>query len=72
MRINEVTLRYDLIGAFKAGERDSPLAILKRAGFNWKRSESVSIADCWMFYQCHGDMNNLPDHFEQVTTEVTK
>ena len=73
MTINEVTLRYDVIGASRMGETDSPHTILSRADFSWKRSvPPATITDCWMFYQCIGDMNDLPDHFEQVTTKVTR
>ena len=54
-------INYNMIGAYLAGIRKHPQEVIKELGIKYKRSESFTISDSWIFYDCElKDTGKLP------------
>lgn len=42
-------VRYDMIGANKAGYTGHPQRVMRELGFDWDGAIPESIGDCWFF-----------------------
>lgn len=44
-----MNVRFDMIGAYMAGEHGHPQKVMEEHGFHVTKGDPISIADCWIF-----------------------
>lgn len=55
-------LRFDM----RNGPPDHPQRVMQQLGIRYQKAEAFSIADAWVFYQCEGAPNPLPEFLREI------
>jgi hypothetical protein len=66
-----ITLRFDLIAAYKAGYNEHPQKVMGKLGYKVKSFEGVPIADC-VFMEVDQVINPLPEFLEVSEHKILK
>lgn len=59
-------LRFDMRTADESGEKDHPQRVMQKYGISYADAEPISIADCWIFYECEAKYTNLPTFIKPI------
>lgn len=61
-----MNIRYDMIGAYLKGIRMHPQEVIKELGITYRESESFTLSDSWVFYDCELINNDLPSFMSRL------
>jgi hypothetical protein len=65
-------LRFDCYGAWDAGVKDHPQAVMKQLGITYQHATPQTIADQWWFWNCHGIPDPLPPYLSELKIKPHK
>lgn len=62
-------LRFEMREAYENGATDHPQLVMKSLGITYQHSTPQSIADCWWFWNCEGEIKELPSYLEKLNID---
>lgn len=66
-------LRYDMQGAYYAGDTEHPVYVMKDLGITYIKAVPQSIGDCWCFFVCDVPLDvELPSYIIPTKTNPAK
>ena len=62
-------LRFDLRGAYEAGQNGHPQNVMKSLGITYQHATPQSMGDQWWFWNCENLPNPLPSYFSELKVD---
>jgi hypothetical protein len=61
-----INLRYCMIGAYENGAKEHPEIEMKKLGIEYESTESFTISECWIFFNCINLPIELPEFLDII------